>query len=463
MQSVRDGERFDLIVAGGGNAALCAALAALENSEKVLLLEKAPAYLRAGNTRHTRDIRYAHDVDRNTSGPYKAEELTSDILRVTGGETNMRLTKMLVEESQDVPDWMEKHGAILRREIRGTLHLGRSNAFFLGGGKAVANTYYETIVRRKGRVLYESAVEDVLLDGAVARGVVARVGGKRISLESDAVVVACGGFESNLDWLRKIWGDTVDNFIIRGTRYNDGELLSALLGKGAMPIGNPKQAHMAAVDARSPKFDGGIVTRVDSIPFGIVVNKLGRRFYDEGEEEWPKRYAIWGKLIAEQPDQIAYSIFDTRVRGRFLPPAFPPYRAATLEDLARQLDLDFQALSDTIREYNHHTRSDASPDYRVLDECSTSGLDPPKSHWATQLTQAPYFGYALRPGLTFTYMGLAVDEKARVLRSGGEPFRNLYAAGEIMAGNILGKGYLGGLGLTIGTVFGRKAGVSSSE
>jgi tricarballylate dehydrogenase len=217
-----------------------------------------------------------------------------------------------------------------------------------------------------------------------------------------------------------------------------------------------------AIDARAPRFDGGIVTRLDCIPFGIVVDRAGKRFYDEGEDLWPKRYATWGRLIALQPGQLAYSIFDAKTEGRFIPAVYPPLRAGSIEELAGLLELDPGRLARTVAEYNAAVRpGEYAPDR--LDSCATAGLDPPKSHWALPIDTPPYLGYPLRPGITFTYLGVAVDRRARVLREDGEPFENVYAAGEVMAGNILRQGYLGGIGLTIGTVFGRLAGQGAAS
>ena len=231
---------------------------------------------------------------------------------------------------------------------------------------------------------------------------------------------------------------------------------------GAATVGKPDDGHMVAVDFRSPRFDGGIVTRVDSIPFGIVVNKYGERFYDEGEDLWPKRYAIWGKLIAKQPSQTAFSIFDSKVWGLFIPPFQPPISAGTIEELATKL-VNFglekpDKLVETIQEFNKASIHNKNPDYTTLDGLSTRGISPPKSNWALPIDKPPFYAYPLRPGLTFTYMGLKVDEKARVIHINGNPFDNIFACGEIMSGNILSNGYLGGLGLVIGTVFGWTAG-----
>jgi tricarballylate dehydrogenase len=271
------------------------------------------------------------------------------------------------------------------------------------------------------------------------------------------VVVAAGGFEANIPWLKKYWGEAAESFVIRGTPYNQGRVLQALLDRGARPVGNPREFHAVAVDARAPKFDGGIVTRLDTVPFGIVVNREARRFYDEGEDFWPKRYAIWGGLIARQPGQVAYSIGDAKAAGRFIPSVFPALEAGSLRELAVALGLDPARLTETVEAFNRAVRP-GSFDPGSLDDCRTEELEPPKSHWALKLDTPPFWAYPLRPGITFTYLGVTVDEAARVIMQDGRPARNLFAAGEIMAGNILGRGYLAGFGLTIGTVFGRIAG-----
>jgi tricarballylate dehydrogenase len=230
-----------------------------------------------------------------------------------------------------------------------------------------------------------------------------------------------------------------------------------LLDHGAEPVGDPKQCHAVAIDARAPKFDGGIVTRLDCVPLGIVVNQQGQRFYDEGEDLWPKRYAIWGRLVAQQPGQIAWSIIDSKALGKFMPSVLPPIRGETIRELAANLGLDAGALACTVDRFNHAVRPGRF-DHEVLDDCRTCGLAPEKSHWARAIDTPPFLGYPLRPGITFTYLGVRVSPSAHVLMRDGQPARNIFAAGEIMAGNILGQGYLGGLGMLIGTVFGRLAG-----
>jgi tricarballylate dehydrogenase len=289
-----------------------------------------------------------------------------------------------------------------------------------------------------------------------------RIGDRTETIRAKAVVLAAGGFESNIDWLREIWGDAASNFIVRGTPYNRGTLLRLMLDAGAQPVGDPRACHAIAVDARAPRFDGGIVTRLDSIPFGIVVNKHAERFSDEGEDAWPKRYATWGSLIAAQPDQIAFSIVDSKAFGTFMPSVFPPIVAESIRELAVALHLSPDKLEATVNAFNQAVRPGAfNPG--TLDGCRTEGLSPAKSNWARRLEAPPYWGYPLRMGITFTFLAVKVDERARVLMASGDAASNIYAAGEIMAGNILRKGYVAGIGMTIGTVFGRIAGEEAAR
>jgi len=239
-------------------------------------------------------------------------------------------------------------------------------------------------------------------------------------------------------------------------------VLRLLLDAGAQSVGDPKACHAVAVDARAPRFDGGIVTRLDSVPLGIVVNARGERFYDEGEDFWPKRYAIWGSLIAAQPDQIAYSIIDSKVVGCFMPSVFPPLVGGSIGELAATIGVPAAALEATVGAFNRAVRP-GTFDHAALDGCRTDGVDPPKTHWAQVIDTPPYRAYPLRPGITFTYLGLKVDAQARVTMDAGGPAANIYAAGEIMAGNILRRGYVAGAGMTIGTVFGRIAGEEAAR
>ena len=453
---------YDVLVLGGGNAALCAALEARAAGARVALVEAAPKDFRGGNSRHTRNLRCMHDAPTDVlTDAYPEEEYWTDLAKVTGGQTDERLARMTIRGSASCRPWMIARGVRFQPSLTGTLHLSRTNAFFLGGGKALVNAYYAAAEALGVDIAYDSEALDVVLEGHRFSSALVRRNSEESRISAKALVVATGGFESNLEWLREAWGEAADNFLIRGTPYNKGRLLRVLIDKGASAIGDPTQGHCVAIDARAPKFDGGIVTRVDAVSLGIVVNREAKRFYDEGEDFWPKRYAIWGRLVAQQPGQIAYAIIDSKAMGRFMPPVFPPLRADSIARLAPQLALNGQILERTVAQFNAAVRP-GTFDHTVLDDCATEALAPPKTHWARRIDEPPFFAYPLRPGLTFTYLSVKVNERAQVL-FGGEPSPNIFAAGEIMAGNILGKGYLGGFGMSIGTVFGRIAGTEAAK
>lgn len=449
---------FDVLVVGGGNAALCAAMTAREAGATVLLLESAPREFRGGNSRHTRNLRYLHRTPNDyLIGPYPEDEFWDDLIRVTDGRTNPDLARFTIRESDNLGAWMTQHGCRFQPSMRGTLHLARTNAFFLGGGKALMNAYYATAEQIGVVICYEAEVVDLEIRNGVFVSATAKMDGAFRIIRARTIVVASGGFQANLQWLKESWGPPADNFIIRGSPFDNGRMLRVLLDNGATSVGDPRQCHAVAIDARAPKFDGGIVTRLDCISFGIVVNKHSLRFYDEGEDFWPKRYAIWGRLVAQQPDQIAFAIIDVKSIDQFMPSVFPPIEAGSVAEMALRLGLAPESLEKTVRSFNAAVIPGVF-DPGELDNCCTRGLDPPKSHWARPLDKPPFYGYPLRPGITFTYLGVAVNRKAQVIMQDDRPSANIFAAGEIMAGNILGQGYMAGFGMTIGTVFGRIAG-----
>jgi tricarballylate dehydrogenase len=456
--------KYDVLVIGGGNAALCAAISARRAGASVLVLEGAPKFYRGGNTRHTRNMRCAHDAATDIlTGPYTEQEFWDDLLLVTGGKTDEELAKFMIRESKDILNWIVEQGVRWQPSLGGTLSLGRTNSFFLGGGRAMLNALYLTAEQLGVDIAYDAEVSDLTIeDGMFLSATLKQPIDGTAEVRASALVAAAGGFEANIEWLKEYWGEAADNFLIRGTPYNRGSILKMLLNKGVQEIGDPTQCHAVAIDARAPKYDGGIITRHDSVVFGIVVNKHAQRFYDEGEDIWPKRYAIWGRLVAAQPDQIAYIIFDSTVVTSFMPTLFPPIGAQTIAELAGKLELDPAALEKTVADFNAAVRP-GTFDHTILDDCRTEGLTPPKTHWARKIETPPYLAYPVRPGITFTYLGTRVNKQARMLMKDGKPAANMFAAGEIMAGNVLGKGYAAGIGMTIGSVFGRIAGREAAK
>ncbi|WMS44454.1 FAD-dependent tricarballylate dehydrogenase TcuA [Acuticoccus sp. MNP-M23] len=448
---------WDLVVVGGGNAALCAAIEAAEQGASVVILEGAPEPYRGGNSRHTRNFRCMHHAPLSVlTDAYEEDEYYDDLLRVTKGETDEHLARMTIRASEECLPWMEAHGVRFQPSLSGTLSLSRTNAFFLGGGKALVNAYYNTAEDLGIRVAYEAQVTHVAMNGTRFEAVEADIGGEHVTIAGRAVVLASGGFQGDIEWLARAWGPAARNFLIRGTPYNKGVVLKDMLDQGAESVGDPTQCHAVAIDGRAPKFDGGIATRLDCVPFSVVVNNMGERFYDEGEDVWPKRYAIWGRLVAAQPEQVAYSVIDAKSIDLFMPSLYPPETADTIEGLGQKLGIPGTVFRNTVEAFNAACQP-GTFSHNALDGLSTSGIAPEKTNWARPLDTPPFYGYSLRPGVTFTYLGLKVDDGARVSGTTGL-FDNVWCAGEMMAGSILGQGYLAGFGMTIGTVFGRKAG-----
>ncbi|EOD9292344.1 FAD-dependent tricarballylate dehydrogenase TcuA [Campylobacter coli] len=457
---------FDIVVIGGGNAALCAAIsAASKGNVKIALLESSPKEWRGGNSQHTRNLRSMHDAPTDVLvESYSEDEFFEDVFKVTKGQTNEEYARFVISHTPQAVEFAKKYGVRFQPSMRGTLHLGRTNAFFLGGGKSLVNAYFNTAQNLGVEIFYEFEALDLVIDGGWCKEILVldKKQNKELKFKAKAVIVASGGFESNLEWLEEAWGEKARNFIIRGTRFNQGKMLRALQKNHVQIIGDPTQGHMVAIDARTPKYDGGIASRVDCVSLGIVVNKKAQRFYNEGEDFWPKRYAIWGRLVANEEDQIAYSITDSKVQKCYMPSLFEPIVANSIEDLAIKINLDPKALKATLDEYNQSV-VEGEFNHTIQDNCYTRGLKIEKTHWALKINTPPFYCYPLCPGVTFTYMGVKVDKNARVYQDDGELFKNVFAAGEIMAGNILTQGYVAGFGMSIGSVFGRLAGENAYD
>lgn len=433
----------DVLVVGGGNAALCAAIAARRAGAAVLLLEAAPKALRGGNARHSRNMRVMHeDPTRWVRGGYPADDYLAD-LRHVAGEADDGLVRLFIDASAGIVDWLAGNGARFHSCTDEVLPYSRKTAFFLGGGKALVNALYATAEGLGVAIRYDSDVRALhLRDGAPAVTVEDTV------VTARALVVASGGFQADHGWLRREWGEAADRFAIRGTPHATGVPLKALLEAGAEPVGAADRCHMVAVDGRAPRFDGGIVTRLDGIVHGIVVDRDGHRFADEGAVVGPSRYTAWGELVGRCPGAVAFSVFDAAIETRFRPSIFPAIRADSIGELALALGISPPALEDTVAGFNAAVREGGG----------TVGADPPKTRLAAPIMVPPFGAYPVRAGVTSTCLGVRVDERARVLRRDGAALDGVYAAGVVMAPNILGCGYLAGSAMTVGAVFGRIAG-----
>ncbi|MEY6432313.1 FAD-dependent tricarballylate dehydrogenase TcuA [Thioalkalicoccus limnaeus] len=448
----------EILVVGGGIAAYCAALAARQAGAAVTLIDRAPPALRGGNARHSRNLRLAHAApSRLSPGCYRPDEFVADLARASHGLGDLDLARRLADGSTELPDWLERQGVRFEEPAAGALPYSRKTAFFLGGGKAMINA-----LSRRAAALGVAAHQDTMalrvgLDSARPYRLPLCIGERSTTIDARAVILACGGYQANPAWLAETWGAAADNFIVRGLPQVTGELLRDLFEHGAASTGVPGACHLVAVDARSPPADGGIVTRIDGLSWGLVLDRDGRRFLDEAAELSPRRYSVWGRQLARCPGGIAFLILDAEGQTRTTPSLYPPITAPTLAELAQTLDLPVAAVERTVSDY-HGARH---PDDR--DGGHTEGLDPPKSRRARPLCRPPFAAWPMAPGITFTSHGIQVDTAARVMRRDGRPFPSLFAAGMIMAPAILGTGYLAGAALTIGAVFGRLAGEQAAR
>jgi len=443
----------DVLVIGGGAAALAAAIEAAAAGAAVELLDQAPAWRRGGNTRHSRNFRYAHERPTVfTPDAYSRDEFRADVLRATGGGADAALLEVLVTASAELPGWLAAQGVALQRASDGLLPYSRKTAFFLGGGMAAVHALTDRAMAFGVCIRHEMTVSALKLDGLhVAAALTDR--GERAA---GAVVLACGGAHADPSWLRRHWGNAAEGFINRGAPHSRGELLRWLLAQGAPPVGDPAGLYLVAVDARSPPDDGGIVTRIRGMPLGIVVDRDGQRRFDEGADTASTRYARWGQRLAAYPDQIGWLILDA-AGLRAVPAAlYPAIRAPAIEALADALGIDAAGLADTVARFNASVLAGADP----ADPAGwhSIGLDPPKSAHARPIAEPPFAAYPMRPGVTFAHHGVAVDARTQVAWRDGAYLDNAFAAGMIMAANLIPRGYVSGLAVTTSLVFGRIAG-----
>ena len=349
---------------------------------------------------------------------YSEEEFVADLMRVTGGRTDEALARRVVRDSAGCPAWIRRSACASSRRCEERCISDRTNVFFLGGGKALMNSYYAAAERRGIRVLYDAQVVGLdFADGTIPISARPRTAGPPVTVTAQGGRPRVGRLRIES---RVVEGDSgvtpPTTSLSAARRTTPGTVLKPMLDQGAQPVGDPTQCHAVAIDARAPKFDGGIVTRLDCVPLGIVVNLRAERFYDEGEDLWPKRYAIWGRLVAQQPGQIAYSIIDAKVdRPVHAVGLSTADRASTMRGTRALLDLSPEALERDRHAVQSRAVRAGTFDHQLLDDCRTEGLTPAKTHWAQPIDTPPFWGYPLRPGITFTYLGLKVDERARVL------------------------------------------------
>ncbi|MBI3052894.1 MAG: FAD-dependent tricarballylate dehydrogenase TcuA [Betaproteobacteria bacterium] len=481
---------YDVIVAGKGNAALCAALAAHENGAKVLMLEAAPDEESGGNSRFAGGVmRFAYesvdDLKRVTEltdeeiansdfGTNTKEEFFDDLYRLTSYRTDADLSEILVTQSLDTMAWLRSQGArFVPNYGRQSGMVGGKRKFFgrmpieVSGGGAGLVQYLDAAAKKAGiDVRYDTRVASLIYDGERVSGVRAQEKGKPVELRAKAVVLACGGFEANPEWRTRYLGPGWELAKVRGTRFNVGDGLRMALDIGAAPYGNWSGCHATGWDRYAPEFGDvnvGDQFQKHSYIFGLLINSEGKRFVDEGWDFHSFTYAKYGGEVLKQPGQFAWQVFDSKVskllRSEYRIKFMTKVSANTLEDLAPKLEgVNADNFLKTVHEYNAAVRKDVPFDHTVKDGKSTAGIEPPKSNWAQALDTPPFDAYATTCGITFTFGGLRIDrETGQVLNVHFHRIPGLYCAGE-MVGGLFYFNYPSGTGLVSGAVFGRIAG-----
>ena len=486
---------YDVIVVGGGNAALCAALSAREHCQRVLVLERAPEAEAGGNSRFTAGaMRVAYDgvgdlrtlmpdltddeVARTDFGAYTTGQYLDDMARVTQFRCDPDLTEILVKQSFDTLMWMREKG------VRFVPIYGRQAFKFdgrfkfwggltveaWGGGPGLVDALTKTANLAGIDIWYSARAVELMHDDDGVHGVRVKRDGGSIEMRGRAVVLAGGGFQANAEWRARYLGPNWELAKVRGTRFNTGDVIRMALDIGASPAGNWSGCHAVGWDRNAPEFGDlavGDAFQKHSYPWGIMLNAEGRRFVDEGADFRNYTYAKYGRVILNQPGQFAWQVFDKKVlhllRDEYRIKQVTRVSANSLEELVTKLDdVNAVAALAEIRAYNQSVMREVAFDPNVKDGRGTRGLEIPKSNWANTVDEPPFEAYAVTCGITFTFGGLRIDTQARVMSSDGAPIPGLFAAGELVGG-IFFFNYPGGTGLTNGAVFGRIAGRNAAS
>ena len=486
---------YDVIVVGGGNAALCAALSAREQGARVLVLERAPLAERGGNSAYTDGkMRFAYngaddiirlskdltpeEIASSEFGVYTEEEFFDDMARITQNRTDPDLCEILVRGSNAAVHWLKDNGVRFMPnygrqayKINGKFKFwGGAPIVTWGGGAGLMEALYKSAEKKGVEVRYGAWVQDLIHSDSGVSGVVAKIDGASRRITAGAVILACGGFEANTEWRSRYLGKGWDLAKVRGTKYNTGDGLDMALRIGAQPYGHWSGCHAVGWERYATDFGDLNVTpnfQRHSYTFCVMVNADGRRFLDEGADLRSFTYAKYGHIVLEQPGQFAWQIYDAKVKHLLL----DEYRtkqvtkvtANTLEELVDKMeDVNKPQFLKTIAEFNAAVRTEIPFDPNVKDGRCAAGLEVPRSNWANTLDTPPYEAYAITCGITFTFGGLRINNEGQVLDTNHDVIGGLFAAGE-MVGGIFYFNYPGASGLTSGAVFGRLAGRSAAR
>ena len=486
-----------VVVVGAGNAALCAALAASEHNVEVTVLEKADHGERGGNTFFTGGgFRFPYngiedilelipdlsdeELAKIEVGSYPESAMRSDLFRVTEGQADDGMVEHLVRNAYDTVRWMREHHnqrwvlmyGRQAYEVDGKLKFwGGMITEAVGGGEGLSDRLFSATEEAGIEIRYGCRALGLVVNeqNNAVIGVKVKTRESTETISADAIILAAGGFESNVEMRTRYLGAGWEFAKIRGTRHNMGDMIRAAIDIGAQPYGHWSSGHAVAWDVNAPPTGNrriGDLYQKHSYPLGMIVNVNGERFVDEGADFRNYTYAKYGREILKQPLGIAFQLFDQQtvsmLRDEYRIREITKAEGNTIEELADALGIDVGGLKQTVEQFNDACQSgDYNP--AILDGVKTEGIEPPKSNWALPLNQPPYFGVAVTTGLTFTFGGLKINPKtAQVLDTDDLPIRGLYATGELVGG-LFFHNYAGGTGLMSGAVFGRTAGASAAQ
>ena len=484
----------DVLVVGAGNAALCAAISAAEAGASVLVLERSPEDARGGNSAYTggafrvayegaediyRLVPDLSDEERAKSdfGTYPKSQFFDELVEMSGLRADADLVEILVNRSFDTLQWMRTQGVrFIPIHGRQSFVVDGKNKFWggltvevSGGGAGLVESLFTRAQRMGIQVAYDHKMTELIVENGKVCGVVVMHKGQQLQLRAGAVILAAGGFHANAEWRARYLGVNWDLAKVRGSRYNTGLAIQAALDQGARAAGHWSGCHSVFYDANAPEFGEPNLLNQQKNYFnlGIVVNTLGERFVDEGENFRNYTYSRMGAAILKQPNARGWQIFDA-TGAALLPDEYrirqaTRYQSDTLEGLINQFEgVDRERLLQTLQEFNAAVDRDVPFNPAELDGRRTQGLSIDKTNWALPLEKGPFVAYEVSCGITCTYAGLAITPKAEVLDEEGFPMPGLYAAGEMVGGLYFTK-YPGGAGLTSGSVFGRIAGQEAAQ
>lgn len=424
--------RKNLIIVGQGAAGLSATLAAAQASRgavRVTLVDKAAEDEAGGNTRWSPSYMRMAAVDK------VEPSFVHDMLAATQYQGDETYFATLARHAPETCKWIEAQGVEF---IHPTYYLAKGPPRIqpLGGGPAIVKQLVLAAQKAGVEFRYGCTARTIARDGERITGLEIESAGKRETLAADAVVLCCGGFEGDGATMREHFGDGAEvmRLISPGGKFNTGDGIRMAMALGAEGSGDWNGMHAEPIDARSKNSAPVVLV----YPYGIVVDKNGERFFDEGGGLVHETWEWFARdMQFKVPGRVAFAILDSRLLAidgyeRAIRSEVPPARADTLAELARLIGVDADGLQKTVAGYNAACTGDAAKfDATRCDGLKAAAqLTPPKSNWARAITEPPFLAYPLIGAVAYTFGGLATDARARVLRAGA-PMPGLYAAGEI--------------------------------